>query len=507
MSPRFIGANPFEIIWSNLSITWWARVLRQIATTSFVVALVIFWSIPVAVVGAISNINYLIGVLPWLSFINNLPDVILGVVTGLLPVVALAVLMALLPIVLRLAAKIGGAPTLGAVELTVQNSYFAFQIVQVFLVATLSSAASSAVGQIIHDPTSVTTLLAQRLPLASNFYISYFILQGLGVFAGVLAGLVGLVLLWVFSKFFDGTPRKMYKRWINLSGIGWGTVFPIYTNLFVIAICYAAIAPLVLGFAAIGLFFFYFAYRYNLMYVTNSNVNTGGLVYPRALQQLFIGLYVAEVCLIGLFAISVGTSLGALGPLILMILMLIFTALYQISYNSAIAPLLAYLPKTLEAEERRLLQSEGNGGSQLESDRHREKAVHEDDNGAVEDGVFAPKVTEDTTPHKKPNFFTKWLRPDVYNNYAAMRKLVPRSIAIDYTPEQEDTAYFHPAINDTTPLLWIPRDSLGMSATAVANTSKVIPMTDEDAYIDEKNNVVWDHENLRPPIYQERPYY
>jgi hypothetical protein len=36
-----------------------------------------------------------------LSFINDIPKVVLGVVTGLLPVVLLAVLMALVPIVCR----------------------------------------------------------------------------------------------------------------------------------------------------------------------------------------------------------------------------------------------------------------------------------------------------------------------------------------------------------------------------------------------------------------------
>ena len=41
----------------------------------------------------------------------------------------------------------------------------------------------------------------------------------------------------------------------------------------VIALCYAAIAPLVLGFGAIGLYLFYFAFRYNLMFVTNANVD------------------------------------------------------------------------------------------------------------------------------------------------------------------------------------------------------------------------------------------
>ncbi len=51
-----------------------------------------------------------------------------------------------------------------------------------------------------------------------------------------------------------------------------------------IAITYGAIAPLVLGFAAIGLYLFYFAYRYNLLYVSNADIDTKGMIYPRALQ-------------------------------------------------------------------------------------------------------------------------------------------------------------------------------------------------------------------------------
>lgn len=131
-------------------------------------------------------------------------------------------------------AKLGGDPSLSAVELTVQNTYFAFQVVQVFLVATLGSAASSAAGQIIADPTNVPSMLASSIPTASNFYLSYIILQGLGVVSSQLLGLSGLVVFIVLGKLLDKTPRKMYKRWISLSSVGWGTVFPVYTNLFVI---------------------------------------------------------------------------------------------------------------------------------------------------------------------------------------------------------------------------------------------------------------------------------
>jgi len=239
MAPRFTGMHPSDIIWSNLTIRGWERYIRFALSTAFVVALIVFWSIPVAVVGIISNITYLIGPdgkLPWLNWILNMPQVIVGVITGLLPVILLALLMALLPIVLRLAARLGGSPTYSDVEYTVQNSYFGFQVIQVFLVATLSSAASSAVASIINKPGSVTTLLSTNIPRASNFYLSYFVLQGLGVFAGTLVGIAGLFVTPLLARILGSTPRKIWQRWNQLSAVGWGTLYPVYTNLFVIGL-------------------------------------------------------------------------------------------------------------------------------------------------------------------------------------------------------------------------------------------------------------------------------
>jgi hypothetical protein len=239
MQPRFTGMTPTEILWGNLNIKWWERVIRQIAVITFVVVLIVFWAVPVAFVGSISKVDKLIELLPFLSFINNLPKVLFGLITGLLPVILLAVLMALLPIILRLAAKISGCPTRSSVELAVQNYYFAFQVIQVFLVATLGASATAVVNSVKKDPASAPTLLANNIPTASTFYLSYFILQGLSVVANVLLGIVGLIVFKLLGKFLDNTPRKMYKRWITLSSLGWGTLFPIYTNLFVSGLRYS----------------------------------------------------------------------------------------------------------------------------------------------------------------------------------------------------------------------------------------------------------------------------
>ena len=114
---------------------------------------------------------------------------------------------------------------------------------------------------------------------------------------------------------------------------------------------------------------------------------------------------------------------------------------------------------------------------------------------------------ETTHAQKKPNFFTKWLRPDVYSDYAAMRRLVPKDLEIRYEPEIAHNAYYDPAISSETPLLWIPKDQLGLSKRAVSETSKVTPITDEGAYLDENAKIKWDADGGRPPVYQEKIYY
>ena len=120
-----------------------------------------------------------------------------------------------------------------------------------------------------------------------------------------------------------------------------------------IAITYSCIAPLVLGFATVGLYLIYFAYRYNLLFVNTTTVDTKGLVYPRALQHMTVGCYLLILCLLGLFGIQ-----AAPGPLVMMVVLLIVSVLYHVSLNNAIQPLLYYIPRSLEAEEETLLQAE-----------------------------------------------------------------------------------------------------------------------------------------------------
>lgn len=184
-----------------------------------------------------------------------------------------------------------------------------------------------------------------------------------------------------------------------------------------------------------------------------------------------------------------------------MVVFLIFIILFHMSLNSALGPLLKFLPKSLEAEEESLLASEDGNG--IASTAEKGNGV-----STSTDSVGPPVKDLGPAPHKKPNFITKFLRPDLYTDYHTLRRLVPRGFAdISYDPVVERDAYYHPSISSQTPLLWVPRDEAGVSRQECRHSGKVIPMTDEGAGFDEKGNITWDQENSRPPIWQEKIYY
>ena len=101
MSPRFIGIRPEDVVWPALRMRWWERIMRRFLINGLVAAAVVFWSIPSAAVGIVSNIKFLSSTIPFLGWIEKLPSAITGVIQGLVPALALSMLMAVVPIGLR----------------------------------------------------------------------------------------------------------------------------------------------------------------------------------------------------------------------------------------------------------------------------------------------------------------------------------------------------------------------------------------------------------------------
>ncbi|KAM5343532.1 hypothetical protein ACJ41O_012069 [Fusarium nematophilum] len=555
LAPRILGVRPDEVVWSALRMRWWERIVRRFFILGLVTAAIIFWSVPSALIGIMSNIKFLSDNIFFLEWIVLLPGPILGFLQGFIPAIALSFWMSLVPAMLRFCGVQAGIPSLVLVELFVQNFYFAFQVVQVFLITTLTSAASAALFDILKQPMSAPDLLARNLPKASNFYLSYILVQCLAIGATGLLHIFELIRHHGFARIVQ-IPRSRFNIWYKLRPPRWGGVYPIYTNMAVITFCYTCIAPLILIFACVGVSFVRLIYRYNVLFVFDSEMDSKGLFYPNALLQLIVGLYLAEVCLIGLFALKL-----AFPPMVLMLILFVFTGLVHFNLSESISPLLQNLPQTLSLEEELQQQEKAAAEARLQAaaesgqadpgaaasyfdteqtfgEEEMEDAPSDDDGGPSHDGPqgsrgldgagglrlmvtdWAKTITKDklkaeaeesglmkflnkwilvgdeSDPDQPPTFVKRFFHPEVYDDFIALRKLMPLDGLpdSDYHEGDKMSNYWPPELWIPKPVLWIPRDDARVSRQEVAHTRKITPITDVGTSLNEKGQVVVDVE-------------
>ncbi|TGZ78669.1 DUF221-domain-containing protein [Ascodesmis nigricans] len=519
MSPRYIEVAPSDVIWGNMRMQWWERYLRKAGIMAATAGLVIGWAVPVAFTGLVSQVSYLVEKFKWLGWIEDLPDSVLGVVSGVLPPALLGILMAVLPMILRLFARIQGDHTGMAIEKSVQAMYFAFLFIQVFLIVSISSAITTLLQEITEEPFRAAEILAVNLPKASNFFFSYLLLQAFTVSGGAILQIATLAINFILAPILDKTAREKFKRATTLQEVKWGTFFPVYTNLACIGIVYSVISPLILIFNMITFSLFWTVYRYNLLFVVNFKVDTGGLLFPRALNQLFTGIYVMEVCLIGLFFLvrDESNTVTCASQGIIMIIVTVLTALFQLTMRQAFGPLITYIPLTLEDEA-----AERDIAFAKEKDlERRKKLVAGEQPGDNLNDVLSKKEQREHLP--SPSSSSAIELTDLTRGRSTTPRSTTPTAALpspppaprrapelalfqdiadeieDLTPEERDQlvarAFTHPAQRSKRPAIWIPRDELGISDDEIRRTMRFargnVWISNEFAGLDRKGGVVF----------------
>lgn len=576
MAPRVNEISPRDVIWSNMALSWWQEWLRTGAVTLIVVAMIILWAIPVAWTAALGQLDQLIQQTSWLGFLrdNSTLENAAKALAGVLPAAVLALLLFLVPVILNILAEYKGAKTGAQKSEFVQIFYFAFLFVQVFLIVSIASFFAASIDKLVDNISqldsvkAVLDLLATNLPKAANYFFSYMILQAMSTSSGTLLQIGGLFVWFILARLFDSTARSKWSRNTTLNNVNWGTFFPVYTNFACIAIIYSVVAPLISIFAVITFGLLWFAQRYSMLYVTRFEVDTGGVLYPRAINQTFTGIYVMELCLAGLFFIVVDdqgnhtcTPHG-----IVMIVVLILTILYQILLNMSFSPLFRYLPITFEDEA--VLRDEAFQRAQDRRFGLDDESDNEGDEGDERPGRTAEKTSTSTessgddielsniqhpgkgkkkglaNPVKKVGSWAKgggkqvgtWAKGGSNqlrklammenNSQAAEYRRKQRSKDIeaqraigealfggihdeieDLTPDERDLlvrhAFLHSALRARRPVVWIPRDDLGISDDEVRRTkeySEHVWISNEGTALDSKVRVVY---GRYPPDFSE----
>jgi hypothetical protein len=359
MTPRILPISVDDVVWANVCIPWWSRNIRIVASNVLIVGAALLCVIPAAFTGLLSQIIYITEAVKWLGWINNLPKWSLGLLQGVVPPILLAILVKGFSAALEYLIRKQGIPTRSKIDLKIQDFYFCFLFIQTTLVVSLSAGVTTITNEMANGG-SLSATLAKNLPKASNYFLSYVILQALSVSANALLRVDRLGGKFLFAPIFDKTVTHMIVRKKG-QDIQWGTFVPFYTNLSCIGMLkhcspavkqqlknlgflYAIISPIILPIQTIAFALFWIIYSRSTMLRTERD--NGGLFYPKALKHLVVGLYLMEISLIGLFLLvrDADGKATCVGQACLMTVATVLTAVYHHLLHRAFNPLLEFTP-------------------------------------------------------------------------------------------------------------------------------------------------------------------
>ena len=467
MTSMLIEGDVTQVVWKNIAIGWWDRYLRTLIIGALIIILCLLCVVPVAFTGLLSQLSYLASVWPRLQWLKKLPQWFQGILQGVLPPCLLAATTFLLPIILERLILEQGVNTVTNAQLLLQDYYFGFLFLQVFLVVSVSSSVAAVLNGMGQDFRSLAALIAQNLPKAGNYFFSYMLLQGLSVSAGALLQ-IGRILGIIVSPFLDNTAREKWKRQREPE-MKWGTFFPFYTNLAIIGIIYSVVSPLILIFNIITFGLFLVVQHHNVAKVSRFDTDTGGLIYPKAIKQLFTGLYVMELYLIGLFFLVRNSQNrpACLAQGAIMIIVFVFTAIYQKLLTQAYDPLLHNLPVMLS----KMADFEDSVGHGAESGYRKDTAsqiLRSLDRLGVSDTVLGRKVAvawESTDTQEDEHQFVSGVDPwEIKDEATVAEQLV----------------------------IWLPHDELGVSDDEIKRTGDLydsIRVSNQNACLNKRAQV------------------
>lgn len=242
------------------------------------------------------------------------------------------------------------------------------------------------------------------------------------------------------------------------------------------------------------------------MYVIQCRVDTGGTLFPRAVNQLFVGLYFMEWVLTGLFLLVEGADGESTCTPQALIMIGVFglTVKYQMALNKAFAPLFVYLPIDLEdnargREEDYMHDSKASSHASSSTLPSISSSVDRRANSVIDNmydlnhikrtdsemSSVSNPVDLEGQQHMKRNIFE-----DLQDQLE------------DLTPEQREVlierAFQHRALRAKRPAIWIPEDDLGIAKDEVIQTKNMtnyIWIDSKNQKLNSKNKPI----GLRPP--------
>lgn len=354
MTKKWMEAHPKDIVWDNLDDGALEMKSRYVISWAATFGLIILWAFPVTFIGTLSNLTEICADISWLQWVCELSPVVKSIIEGVLPPLLLALLFLLLPVILRALAWYECIPRYSLISVSVYKRFYFFLLIHGFLVVTLTSGIAEAISDIVQAPTRTVQELARQLPGASVFFLTYMVTQGLAGAGAALAQIAPLVLHFINKWLLGRTPRQAYEVTFKMPHADFGTVLPRLSLLATITFAYSVLNPLINLLALVSFLMFHLAWKFLLVQVFDQpeESETGGVYFPMAINNLFVGLYIEHVCLAALFFLRIpDEGVAALVKAIMMLVLVAITAAAHLFIKHSFDHLLHALPMSLATKK------------------------------------------------------------------------------------------------------------------------------------------------------------
>ncbi|KAJ6298463.1 hypothetical protein OIU76_019587 [Salix suchowensis] len=289
--------EPRQVIWSNLKIKYFQRIIRQYAV-SFIVALtILFYMIPIGLISALTTLENLKKLLPFLKSILDITPV-KTVLEAYLPQIALNVFLALLPKLLLALSKAEGIPSVGHAVRATSGKYFYFTVLNVFIGVTLGGTLFRTFKSIGKEPNSIVKLLASSLPGNASFFLTFVALKFFVGYGLELSRVVPLIIFHLKKKYLCKTEAELKQAWFP-GDLGYATRIPGDMLVITIALCYSVIAPLSIPFGVVYFGLGWLVLRNQALKVYVPSFESYGKMWPHINARVLAALILFQVTIFG----------------------------------------------------------------------------------------------------------------------------------------------------------------------------------------------------------------
>ncbi|KAF9934010.1 hypothetical protein FBU30_003728 [Linnemannia zychae] len=310
----FLSPVPKDIIWFNVANPKALRKSRRIIVNVFFFIGSLLFFIPMGSLTLIAKLDRITGLFPASKQWFTDHPFAAGMVQSLLPILALDILMLIVRKLIVYLAWFQGNITKSSTDRSTLAKFYLFFTLNNLIVFAFSGtilgffaqlktildsfhfdlATWNLIKEFLTGKVNYVEVLSENVIGTSLFWVNYMSLRNFGALLD-LSQIVSLVLHWAKRTVTPRESKAMDKPDVF--------DFPLFFSgqLFslTVALLYSVISPLVLFFAAVYFSLASLVYKYQLMYVFRTKVETGGRLFRVVYNRLFAALLLFQIVMIG----------------------------------------------------------------------------------------------------------------------------------------------------------------------------------------------------------------